>query len=370
MRKKFIFVVLILLTTACSTHYELARKHFDKAQHYYRHKRHSRSIIEYSRSLDKLKFIEHNHYGQLLRAVVFDQLYLIDGTAIWHNSEQSVQVKCRTLGNLINESEPAVDFLDRSFQQVKIVDGELKNLDMAKLESWLLVEKDVIVADFLVRRASQKFETVPVELKKRVPETFVDKLRRYTLYKIAKNFYLSAWLRSDRLDPKKKNADVAELKKMCRQKLKDVYWSLDTVASSVSYAGRTEDFTWKFKNDSRHFKEVRKKIEKYSLLSEEPGAKNLPNEELRLKSLDEVIEKNFMVLDPNFQLKEGRSKISSAIEEVLREKKDKAQDYLLLALTHFMLARELQGPRGGPDKQMLNDSLTDTYLQLHRLTSQ
>ncbi|MEK7449478.1 MAG: hypothetical protein AAB019_08340 [Planctomycetota bacterium] len=378
---RIILSAFIISLVSCATHYQLAQKHFDKARHYHQSKKQTKSLVEYSTALGKLSLIPDNHQGQFLRAEILHHLYSVDGIALWQKADESARNRCPVLAEIINHPNASADFLDQSFEQIKIINQKIGRSDISKLNQWFFVKKDEISGDFFYRRASEKFDNIPAEMEGTAPFIFIDKLRRYTLYRIAKNFYLSAWLKSNSLS--ETDSYHADLKATCRKKLQNVYWTLYAVSSSIP-PGRewTQEFTLMFKNESRQFLEMMKKIE---------GVENQGQPDSG-QLLGESLDENFLRLDADFHINEGRSKMSSAVEEVLRNKKDKAVEYLIEVLKHFILAKELVPPveqsffvyddegkvvsgKITPERDkigigLLENSLSDTYFQLHRLTKQ
>jgi hypothetical protein len=273
-----------------------------------------------------------------------------------------------------------------------------------KIDPALLPIRELIIGDILLRESKWEKIDVPVG----GSEELMVQLTRYAFYDVVRNFYLTAWIKTlPRRDTPGSRGNLIQ------ERLKDIYWSLATISHSTGNTTRTTEVTELFKTKAQKYWITFGKINSFNdtIISNEPGsASSRPsrrgspslalsprlrlggagarrggplaaadrpteevgadrfNEEKVLDYLGTTLNKDLLSLDGNFHLQQIWANIGLAIDEMLVHKKASAQEYLLGALEHLYLARQLLSSKQSGVHQYLNSALEDIKLHLQRLS--
>lgn len=367
------FVGLLCWVIGCITPFEYAEKHFHRSQRYYEEGRKNRAAKEYNRIIRVCDEHVSDQSVAFLQAALYHHFYSIDLPLFWKQLDKHRQARWSLVSKLIKEYPENDKFLENAFAQIMKIEGVLKGNYPADLEQWLLIEKDIIVGEYIISKSKERDNlSWSSDTENRtiteddIPVSFIDKVRSYAFYEVAKNFYLEAWIKTTLLVYENPSANLEPVMKLSRKGLKNTFWSLATLTRGLEYSDRSDEFTKLFKNQAHHYLEVMRRLEEFL---------NLPypiGDSLSVEKIQEVLgvelEKDYLSLDGAFHMKEARIKVGMAVEEILTQKTTLTYQYFLDALKHIVLIRTLDWQAGLGSEYLVDNILKDIYLNLYRLS--
>lgn len=363
--KFFPFIFLPIL--ACSTYYETSFKHFNRANAAYKNLQLGRTLKEYDRALETFKDAQLQPIDHLLLSAIYHQLYLINPLVFWEKLDKTIHAQCPYISKIISDhslTKPS-DFLTLSFQSILNSEEMLKNTPLPKQEEWLLIEKNIIVGDFLMREANAEIEpSLTEKIHGVVSDEFIKKIQRHSFYELALVFYLEAWVKTINFIYRYPTLNMQWLTELSRERLKGICWSLVSITTTLSYYNKNTEFQDIFRQKSHRYLEVIKQIDITNL----PLPSDMISSEEKISSLIGLKqEKNYLILNASYHFNEARVKISTALEEILA-KKNTVFPYFLDALKSIFLARTLANFTSFSHPQLIYFVIEDVYLTLFRLS--
>ncbi len=356
--KRSLFVLGILLFalimfSQCTTRYQLGQKYINKGQSYHAREKYTKSLKEFSKALKATGTKPDSYKLKYLLAVIYHRLYVINVDKHWADLDPNDRNRFEFLAKVLDQaSTQKTDLLQKAFTVLLKQEQEKDKLSVQKSDPWLVTEKEMIVADILFREAIESPNPFSQNEALKANEFFVDNIRRYILYELARCFYISAWLRIE-----EQNVQSTYLAGEAQSRLAQIYEALVTLSNTLGHQKRNTVFTTLFKSISQNHWETLKG------LNNETGTTKLTEQ------IKKSLRQELLVFDPLFHFNTGRVKLGLAIEEILTGKDAKAMENLLVALTHFTMAEQLQiASTGSQEAILLNNALSDIYLRLHRLS--
>ncbi|MFA5795103.1 MAG: hypothetical protein WC980_08605 [Candidatus Brocadiia bacterium] len=363
--KRILVIVLVgWLGMGCSSLYTATKEHISRGDEYYQRQSNYRALMEYSKALSEIDSLDDSASGRFVKAALFYHMHLIDAVSLYKNVSPNVQAKHSYLGQMIL-SDPNIDFLERALKELISVETKPKDYNVEKIEPFLFVEKGLIAGDYLTRVAKQGvMNNTVAHPDSPVPVDFMERSSRYAYLEAARGFYLDAWARviivSKSDDPPN---NINYLLALCNNRLKNNYSEIIDSLELQPVAGSPQKI--------EHYKEVLGRINEFSIntslssLSFDKTA-NITLEKVSLAVLNEPLSKGETVLDGAFHLQEMRHQMSRAIEEIVEDKKEQADEYLLNALESLVRTKEFDYGYGDDTLNFLNTTISDIYLNLYR----
>jgi hypothetical protein len=358
---------ILLLTLACSTHYEVALKHFNRANNAYKDGQLGRTIKEYDQALETFKDVQPQPLNQLLQSVIYHQIYLINPLVVWQKLDKKTQAQNHYISKIISDQLTAKspDFLSLAFLSIINSEEMLRGIDLPKKEEWLLIEKNIIAGDLLVREANSEEDFMTKKgISDVVPDEFITKLKRFSFYDLALTFYFEAWIKTISFLYRYPSINLQWLTELSQKRLREVCWSLVSITTALSYLDRSNEFQYIFRQKSSHYLEVIKQIE---LISLPLSSDALSSEDKIGKLVGLKHEKNYLVLNATYHFNEARIKLSTALEEILAQK-NTVLPYFLDALKDISLVRILSKVNNLSYSQPIHFLTDDIYFSLYRLS--
>ncbi|MBI5779787.1 MAG: hypothetical protein HZA49_10110 [Planctomycetes bacterium] len=357
-------ISLLIVLTSCATPYEAARKSFYKANRSYLKQEPEDALIRYCQSLGRLETgADKNLSSRMLKAAIYHRLYSIDAKNIYLNSGDRTKEKYASFSKLLSTSDNA-GFLNSAFNEVVSMEKELKNIDAKTIDPFLLIHRDLIVADKLSSSLDLQNKTI-TPTSYTPMQDFIKAISSYGYEEVIKTFYLDAWASAlVRYQKTSQDEEAAQktnevLYTLSLSRLKHIYYSLRNTTASVKIP--------EFQSINSHYHEVITKMEKIS-----PGP-NLSSfsvsspEQAMADLLGEIANNNYFILDPEFHLAEARNRMNLSIEMIITGKADKAESHLLNALMSIVCAKEFSINPSPANARLIDTILNDIYLNLSRI---
>lgn len=361
------FLVFCVFATGCATPYQAALKCFQSGQSASAESRSGKTFRKYQQTLERLKELTLEPAHKFLEATIYHQLYTMDASTIWEGLGKSIQSRCPYIGKIIaaHSADKPDGFLMLAFETVLEAEALLKKSPhLAPSDEWYRVEKGIIIGDVLSAAAEQpEPNTIKGHLQNEVPEEFINNIRRYTFYETARIFYLDSFVKLAGFMADHSSVNLNWLAELSRKRLKNSLYSLASVSTQLSYQNRSEEFRNFFRLKTPQYLEIINRLDGITL----PLPAEASTEDKILGTLGMKPEKNYLVIDTLYHLKEGRVKVSTAIDEMLAQKKE-VLPYFLDTLKHCSIVLMLD-KLSNPSEEALLASLTeDAYLNLYRLS--
>jgi len=359
-----VIIPLLISLVSCTSPYEAARKSFYKANRSYLKQEPEDALIRYCQSLGRLETgVDKNLSSRLLKAAIYHRLYSIDAKSIYLNSGDRTKEKYASFSELLSTSDNT-GFLNSAFNEIISIEKELRNTDIKTLDPFLLIHRDLIVADKLSNSLDQQNKTITTTNDAPLQD-FIKAVNSYGYEEVIKSFYLDAWAsalvryQKDASDdePVQKTNEV--LYKLSLSRLKYIYYSLRNTTALLK--------TPAFQNLNNHYHEVITKMEQ---ISPGPNLSSLATsspEQAITDLLGETLNKSYLVLDPEFHLSEARNRMNLSIEMIVTGKADKAESHLLNALMSVVCAREFSIDPPAVNTRLIDTTLNDIHLNLYRI---
>ncbi|MFH0887738.1 MAG: hypothetical protein V1871_00840 [Planctomycetota bacterium] len=369
----FCLVCLLSISLSCASPYETARKYFDSGNQSYLKKRSENALIRYCQALRQIESSNDKELPSLLlKAVIYYRLYLMDANAVYRNSDDRTKLQYASFSEWLSTTDK-IGFLELAFSNVISLGNDFKNLDTKTMDSSLLIQKDLIIAD-KISKVLDFQNTISPKTDLNIPADFIKTINLYGYAEIIKSFYLDAWLISiinhrktiDKEDKSDRRAEMLldnkQLLDISMNSLQNTYRLLEDTTDSLK--------TPEFKRLAEHYKMVRNKID--DILSDVnwESVTKFSADNFIADALGETSHKNDLILDSDFYISEARNDMNSAIEMIVKDKADKAEIYLLEALRNIICAREFSPNLSPENKHLIDTMLSDIYLNLYRLSNQ
>lgn len=363
---------LFFISLSCASPYETAMKYFDSGNQSYLKKSSGNALIKYCQALRQIE--NSNDKGLpslLLKTVIYYRLYLIDANAVYQNSDDRTKSQCASFSEWLSTTNK-MDLLELSFSNVISLGNNFKNLDMKTIDSCLLIQKDLIIAD-KISKVLDFQNTVSPKTDLHLPADFIKTINFYGYAEIIKSFYLDAWEISfinhrrtiDKEDSLDRRAgmllDNKQLLDISFNRLQNIYRLLGNITGSLK--------TPEFRRLTEHYKMVENKINDISSGVNSMYTAEFSTDNFIAGAIGEIMHKNDLILDPDFHINESRSDMNSAIEMIVNDKPDKAEIYLLEALRNIICAREFSPSISPESSHLIDTMLSDIYLNLYRLSN-
>ncbi|MFH1228459.1 MAG: hypothetical protein V1701_11245 [Planctomycetota bacterium] len=357
-------LLICLLIAGCSSLYTATKKHIIRGDSYYQNQSNYRALMEYSKALSEIDSMDDNASGRFVKAALFYHMHLIDAVSLYKNASPNVQSKHSYLGQMI-ASDPNFDFLKRALKELINVESYPNDYNTEKIEPLLFVEKGLITGDYLLRVTERdQMNEFVVQPDSPVTQDFMVRSLKYAYLEAARSFYLDAWARAIIIF-KSDNppSNINYLMSLCQKRLQDTYSAIIDSIESQAVFGSPQKV--------KHYKEVLDRIKEFdinlSLSNLSFGkAANITSEKVTLVILSESMNKGETVMDGSFHLQEMRQRMSRAIEEIVEEKKDQSDEYLIDALEALVRVKEFDYGYGDDTLNFINNTLFDIYLNLFR----
>jgi len=358
-------ISLSICLSSCTTSYQTARKSFYGANRVYLKPDPEDALIRYFQSLGQIETsADKSPASRLLKAAIYYRLYLMDARAIYHKSSDKTKEKYASFSNLLSTSDNT-DFLDSAFNEILSVENDTKNADIKTLDQFLLIQKNLIVADKLSDSLDLANKTITATHQS-LPLEFIKAINAYGYEEVMKSLYLNAWtealIQNQKSAPDNEPAQPTNevLYKLSLTRLKYIYYSLRNTTALLK--------TPTFQNLDNHYFEVINKIEQIILGSDLSPFTTSSPEQVASDLLGETINRNYLTLDPESQLNEARNQMNLSIEMIVTDKADKAEYHLLNALKNIICAKELSLNPSAANRRLIDTALNDIYLNLYRIT--
>jgi len=356
----------LVFLSSCTTQYQTARKSFYRANQSYIKLQPEDALIRYCQSLGQLETgADKDPPNRLLKASIYHRLYIMDARTIYQNSSDRTKEKYASFAGLLSANDNT-DFLNSAFNEILSIEKDLRNADIKTIDPFLLIQRDIIAADKLSNGLDLAGKTITATATgQSLPMEFVKSINSYGYEEIIKSLYLNAWASS--LVQYQKNAsdnDPAHptneiLYKLSLSRLKYIYYSLRNTTALLK--------TPAFQNINSHYHDIITKIEQIILSPDlSPFTVSSP-EQAASDLLGETIDKNYLILDPEFHLTEARNRMNQSIEMIVTNKTDKAESHLLNALKNIICAKELSLNPSEANRRLIATALNDIYLNLYRI---
>ncbi|MFH1231270.1 MAG: hypothetical protein V1709_07210 [Planctomycetota bacterium] len=365
----FCFVCLLSISLSCASSYDTARKYFESGNQSYLKKRSENALIKYCQALRQIDIGGDKKLPSLLlKAVIYYRLYLIDANTIYHHSDDQTKLQYASFSELLSTTDK-INFLKLAFSEVISLGKSFKDLDMKNIDSYLLIQKDLIIADKIAERSNELDyqNTVSPKTDPHLPADFIKTINSYGYAEIIKSFYLDAWsmsfiARGRDIDKEGILLDNKQLSDISFNRLQNTYRLLGNITDSLK--------TPEFKRLTEHYKMVENKIDDVSSGVNSVSVAGFQTDNFIVDVLGEIIHKNDLILDSDFHINEARNNMNSAIEMIVKDKTDKAEIYLLGALRNIICAREFSSNLSPENNRLIDTTLSDIYLNLYRLSMQ
>ncbi|MDI6733259.1 MAG: hypothetical protein QME16_05000, partial [Planctomycetota bacterium] len=356
---------LSLFFISCSTTYDAAREDFYKGVNLYYNHQSPEALLNYCRSLGQIENeIKRDSSLGLLKSAVYYHLYLIDAPLVYHNCDAKTKPKYISFAGLLSDTVNK-KLLELAFKEVISLEKDLRKTDIKTIEPLLLIHRDLIIADELSDRITQQnYRLLPEDISP--PADFINTIMSYSYGDIIRAFYLDAWALSLRQCLKVDDAkDVRRtsnnfLYNLSMNKLKQIYSSLSRTTAPLK--------TTTFLNLNNHYSEVAREIDtthqnyilgNLTLLLDERGYAEI---------LGEGFNRNDLILDPEAYLREARGNMNSAIEMIVTDRIDKAENHLLLALKNIICFNEFSsGEISAENRRLVQVIMSDILINLYRI---
>ncbi|HLD36068.1 MAG TPA: hypothetical protein VJC37_05045 [Planctomycetota bacterium] len=355
----------LIFLSSCTTQYQTARKFFYRANQSYIKQQSEDALIRYCQSLGQLESgADKNPASRLLKAAIYHRLYLADARTIYQNSSIKTKEKYASFSELLSTTDNA-DFLNSAFNEILAIEKDLKSTDLKTIDPFLLVQRDIIVADKL-SNALDMANKIITTTGQSLPIEFIKSINSYGYEEIIKSLYLNAWASSliqyQKSSPDKESIHSTNeiMYKLSLSRLKYIYYSLRNNTALLK--------TPSFQNVNNHYHETISKIEKIILSSDlSPFTVSSP-EQAASDLLGETIDRNYLNLDPGTHLTEARNQMNLSIEMIVTDKSEKAESHLLSALKSIICAKELSVNQSEANIRLIATALNDIYLNLYRIS--
>ncbi|MEW6027358.1 MAG: hypothetical protein AB1599_08710 [Planctomycetota bacterium] len=380
MTTRFWILVIILpaiLLASCTTPYETARKSFYRATRAYLRQEQEDALVRYCQSLSHLETGgDKNVSNRLLKAAIYHRLSVMNAKGIYQNSDDKTKEKYASFAELLSRTGES-GFLDSAFSEIIASEKDLRNTDMKSIDPFLLIQRDLIVADKLSRSLDRRDKAASTTGEAAAEsrlfrgdaalDGFTKAADSYGYGEIIKALYLDAWSLAivqyhktlpDRDLPHWTNESLYGLS---LQHLKDAYHALSANSALLK--------TPAFQEAHKRYSGITTKID---ALPPQPNFSSLAVSSPKQAATDllgEAPDKNYLILDPAFHLNEARSRMSQSVEMIVTGKPDKAESLLLNALMNVICAREFSTSPSPADTRLINTTLDDIRLNLYRISS-
>jgi|GEM_PF-4286676 len=296
-----------------------------------------------SRALERLNPLAKDPYSDLLRAAIYHRMHDLNAVEVYRQAEDVYRVRVPGVGAVLNADGGCPDLLAMSFRVVAALRARSGAIDDAELADWILVEKELAVADFLHREAGLGASPMGLRCGKQVPVEFVDLHMRAEASAMAAHFYQ----RAAKVASDKKLEDPRGLDGI-RACCLDVQRA---AAALAAWPGRDASFSALWKGVADRTSAVLADAEIAVWLSYGPH--------------DAPIVFHFNLAG---HLQEGRDLILRAEEERMGGRGERSLATFEEALRHFLFAWFLAPAEVRADRDRVPVWLDTIFASLHRLT--
>ena len=275
----------------CTTHFNSALVHFDKANAAYKNGQLGRSAKEYNDSLDVLKQAPFHSSIFFLRSSIYHQLYLINPAIFWNKLDASIQSKCPHIKEILDAhpQETAFPFLEHAFLSL-FHDNKLLDTDALPREHrWLSVSRSIVIGDSLMQYSANSLFVSSFGA-----DNFLAKITYYAYCELALNFYLDSWQKTTTLLNHDSSIDLAWLFNLSHLRVKETLWSLVSSSISLSQTEKNDELRLFFSKKSRFYTDMLGQLDK-SMLPFSSGAG--PSPASNAPKLDFTPDSAFMAID-------------------------------------------------------------------------
>ncbi len=296
-----------------------------------------------SRALERLNPLAKDPYSDLLRAAIYHRMHDLNAVEVYRQAEDIYRVRVPGVGAVLNAAGATPDLLEMSFRVVAALRARSGAIDDAELADWILVEKELAVADFLRREAVLGAAPMGLRCAREVPVEFADLQVRAEASAMAAHFYQrAAKVASDRKleDPR----GVEGLRACCEEVRR-------TAAALAAWPGRDAAFSALWKGVADRTAAVLADAEISVWLAYGPH--------------DSSIVYHFNL---GGHLQEGRDLILRAEEERMGGRGERSLVSFEEALRHFLFGWFLAPPEVRADRDRIPVWLDTIFASLHRLT--
>lgn len=300
-------------------------------------------IEQCSRALERMNPQATDPYSELLRAAIYHRMHDLDAVEVYRQARDVYRVRIPGVGAVLAAAGPRPDLLEMSFRVVAALRARSGAIDDAKVADWVLVEKELAIADYLRREAAQGAAPMDLRCVKDVPSELVELQVRAEAFAMAAHFYArAAKVASDRKldDPR----GLDGLRACCEEVRRGA-------AALAAWPGRDPSFSSLWQGIADRTAAVLADAEIAVWLSCGPH--------------DEPIIYHFNL---SSHLQEGRDLILRAEEERMGGKEGRALESFEEALRHFLFAWYLATPEVRADRDQISVWLDTIFASLHRLT--
>ena len=338
-----LLLLIAVILSSCSSGVQSAKSHVQEIAPPPRTGDPGQDLEACSRTIERMDPLAKDPYSELLRAAVYHRMHEIDAAKTYRGGDDIFRARCPGAGAILGTTGEPPDLLAMSFRVVVTLRSRSGTIDDAELADWILVEKELAIADFLRREAALGSAPIDLRCREEVPPEWIDLHVRVEGFAMAAIFYQrAAKIASDRkLDD---GRGLAGLQASSRE--------LHAAAAALAaWPGRAPSFGALWKGVGERSAAV--------LGSDEPAAW------LAYSPHDPPIVHHF---DLAAHLQEGRDLILRAEEERMGGKPDRSLASFEAALRHCLFAWFIAPAEVRDDRDRVAIWLDTTFASLHRLT--
>jgi hypothetical protein len=365
--KKIIILITVLILAAdagCYSLYTTTKKRIVRGDNYQQRQLSYRALLEYSRALTEVDKMDDDAPGRFLTGALYYHLHLIDAVNMYRNAPDSVKSRHPYLGEQI-ALKPDMDFLAMACAELVRAENNPRSYNTGKVEPLLVAERGLIAGDYLMQ-AYARLKTGPALARPEhgIPLDFIDRISRYAYLDVARNFYLEAWATAVIISHQDEPPlNIRFISNLAAQRLRDTYLALVDVFESLPNAQSPRRL--------QQYKSALSRLEEFDITSKPADLSfdkdsNITSEKVCSVILGEAISKGDVVLDGDWHLQEMRRQMSQAITEMLDEKEQHTDDYLMAALKSLIRARAFSYNPTEETIRFLDEARFDIFLNLYR----
>ena len=366
MKKIVILIAILILATdvGCYSLYTTTKKRISRSDDYQQKQLPYRALLELSRALTEVDKMDDDAPGRFMSGALYYHLHLIDVVNLYKNAPDSIKSRHPYLSELIAQ-KPDINFLEMACAELIRAENNPKSYNTDKVEPYLMIERGLIAGDYLMHKyESAKAGPGLVQPEHGIPMDFIDKISRYAYLNVVRNFYLEAWAMAIITRHRGETPNnIRFMSELATRRLRDTYASLIDVFESLPVSQPLQRL--------QQYKSVFNRLEEFDMESKPANLSfdkrsNITPEKVCSAILGETVNKSNVVLDGAFHLHEMRRQMSQAITEMVVEKSQRTNDYLLLALKSLIRTRAFGYNTTEETISFIDEARFDIFLNLYR----